>query len=262
MLGLFRTQHSWVIDPNHVYPCVTQQEWHSWEGVIIPAWVKCPSSGQRKADHLTSGSQSGRGVNFAPRSHLALSGNILGYQWVVTTRDTAKYSTMRSTSPTTQNPPSPIVNSAKVENNSSQLMDPEGHFLKEKLSCVQGTPTVYAAQIPLNPFGRFSFPCPSLFSVSSHWQLASKDVRSLGCSSHLQAQRVSSAWEFTSPLGDPALGAGTGRKTQLSCLKSGAVYTAELPQDSAEAAGPWFGISSCPRPTSPLPYQVLLGTLS
>lgn len=66
----------------------------------------------------------------------------------------------------------------------------------------------------------------------------------------LEPLASSESWEFTSPMGDPALGAGRGRKPQLSCLKSGAVYTPELPQDPAEPAGPWVGISSCPRPTS------------
>lgn len=161
------------------------------ESLIIPAWVKCPSCSQRKVDHLISGSQWGRG-NFAPSRHLALSGDILGHQWVVTTRD-AKYAKMHRTASTTKNPPASNVNSAEAEKPWPQLIVPKGmqkgHFFKEKLKCVEDTSTVCSAQIPLNPFGCFSFPLPQLV----FYQLPSATFFkgcSLGCWRHLQTQKA------------------------------------------------------------------------
>lgn len=75
-------------------------------------WVKCPSSGQRKADHLNQ--VFSMGGEFASRRHLALSGDIFGHQYVDTTRDAAQYPTTHRTAPTTKNPPAPHAKSVKV----------------------------------------------------------------------------------------------------------------------------------------------------
>ena len=93
--------------------------------------------------------------------------------------------------------------------------------------------TVCSTQIPRVPSAISLFPLPSMPASTSHLQPSSKDspwivggtcrLRKLRVPGNFRLPRTTLSW------------GGRGRKTQLSYLKSGAIYTPEHPQDQAEA---------------------------
>lgn len=216
-------------------------------------WLLQPGEGRSPDPRFSVGG------DFAPRRHLALSADTVGHQWVW--QPGMLLSTPRCTGqplpPRILPPQMPMVQ--RFTNPGPDWLAPKKgkeniHQWKTGVQSTRPMSTLF--RFPWTPLASSLSPAPRV-STSARVQLSSKDA-AWAAGATCEVRELGNP-EFTSH-GWPCVEGGGGKFSSLA--SSSVPFTLQSSHGiRLRIGGPLLGNSSCPRPTSRLPYQVLLETL-